>query len=57
MTDKEKMPCKCPYCESELKDDTTDKCSFCNVEINFCSQCSYPVSDKVEKCPNCGAKC
>jgi len=62
MTDKEskskgrKAACRCPYCDMELESVEVEYCTFCNFKVSHCSLCSYPVTDKMEKCPNCGAK-
>jgi hypothetical protein len=51
-----KSPCRCPYCDIVLEDSNVEYCIFCNFKINHCKVCSYPVTDKMKKCPNCGAK-
>ncbi|OFW62096.1 MAG: hypothetical protein A2Z35_02335 [Actinobacteria bacterium RBG_19FT_COMBO_36_27] len=51
-----KGPCRCPYCDMELDSKEIEFCSFCNFKVSHCPSCSYPVSDKMIKCPNCGAK-
>ncbi len=62
MTEKEskskgkKVACRCPYCDMELESVEVEYCTFCNFKVSHCSLCSYPVTDKMEKCPNCGAK-
>ncbi|MDD5623028.1 MAG: hypothetical protein PHQ09_07750 [Actinomycetota bacterium] len=62
MTEKElksegkKTACKCPYCDMELESAEVEYCNFCNFKVGHCPLCSYPVTDKMEKCPNCGAK-
>lgn len=52
--DKDVKPGKCPYCDAEIKDKDSDKCGFCKVKITLCSSCGYPVSNHIDKCPNCG---
>lgn len=62
MTEKEskseskKRTCRCPYCDMELANSEAEYCIFCNFKVSHCPQCSYPVTDKMKKCPNCGAK-
>ena len=56
MTEETKKPCKCPYCDTEIKDKESEECGFCKVKINHCKACSYPISDHIKECPNCGAK-
>jgi len=51
-----KTICRCPYCDMTLEDSDVEYCIFCNFKINHCKACSYPVTDKMKKCPNCGAK-
>ena len=51
-----KASCRCPYCDMELESSEVEYCSFCNFKVSHCTECSYPVSDKMEKCPNCGAE-
>ena len=51
-----KTPIRCPYCDRELQDNEAEQCIFCRFKIDHCRICSYPVSDKMEKCPNCGTK-
>lgn len=50
-----KSPCRCPYCDIELMYSDVEYCIFCNFKISHCKVCSYPVTDKMKKCPNCGA--
>ncbi len=50
-----KGSCRCPYCDMELDSKEIEFCSFCNFKVSHCPSCSYPVSDKMKKCPNCGA--
>lgn len=47
---------KCPYCDSELKDEIQNFCSFCKVKITYCKKCGSPISNNIEYCPNCGEK-
>ena len=56
MAQEKNNPCKCPYCEAEIKDKDSDECSFCNVSISKCNACGYPVSSHIDTCPNCGNK-
>jgi hypothetical protein len=51
-----KSPCRCPYCDMELDGTEVEYCSFCNFKIGHCTVCSYPVTDEIKKCPNCGVK-
>ncbi|HEY4662532.1 MAG TPA: hypothetical protein VIH07_02520 [Candidatus Humimicrobiaceae bacterium] len=51
-----KAACRCPYCDKELESVEVEYCTFCNFKVSHCSLCSYPVTDKMEKCPNCGTK-
>jgi RNA polymerase subunit RPABC4/transcription elongation factor Spt4 len=51
-----KGPCRCPYCDMKITDNEAEYCPFCNFKVIHCPSCSYPVSDKMEKCPNCGAR-
>jgi len=51
-----KKPCKCPYCDAEIKNKDSDECGFCKVKITLCSSCGYPVSSHIDKCPECGKK-
>ena len=54
MAQEKNKPCKCPYCDTELKEKEAEECSFCKVKITLCSSCGYPVSSHIKKCPNCG---
>lgn len=47
-------PCKCPYCDAEIKETEEDECAFCKVKITTCDSCGYPVSSNIDKCPSCG---
>lgn len=47
---------KCPFCDSELKQENAEYCSYCKIEIRYCSKCGSPVSNNIALCPNCGAK-
>lgn len=49
-------PCKCPYCDAEIKEKDSEECSFCRVKITLCDSCGYPVSSHIDKCPSCGCK-
>jgi hypothetical protein len=55
MAEEKNKPCKCPYCDTEIKEkENAEECSFCKVKISLCSSCGYPVSSHIDKCPNCG---
>lgn len=54
--DKDKKSCKCPYCDSELKEENINYCFYCKIDIVYCTKCGSPVSSNIEYCPNCGAK-
>jgi hypothetical protein len=47
---------RCPYCDMVFENSEMQYCIFCNFKVIHCPACSYPVSDKMTKCPNCGAK-
>ncbi|MDD3776642.1 MAG: hypothetical protein PHN32_03445 [Actinomycetota bacterium] len=55
--DKDKQSsCKCPYCDAELKLKESPICQVCHIKILHCPECGYPVSNNIDKCPNCGVR-
>jgi len=51
-----KIKCKCPYCDADIEEKESPICKVCNIRITYCPECGYPVSNNIDKCPNCGVK-
>ncbi len=54
--DIEKSHCFCPYCDSELEEESPMFCQACRVVIFYCPRCRKPVSREDDTCPHCGAE-
>ena len=52
----EKLPCFCPYCDTELRGESALSCQACHVEVFYCPLCRKPISRDKRVCPHCGAE-
>ena len=55
MSDKDlkKKKCKCPFCDSEIEEESII-CSACKIEIIRCKKCGSLLASNSKKCPSCG---
>ncbi len=51
----EEKACQCPYCNGGLTM-RMPFCEGCGAELRFCAQCSEPLPQDAQVCPNCGAE-
>jgi hypothetical protein len=51
---KEKMKCRCPFCQEEIFYDKLI-CQTCRIEFIVCP-CGQLVNKKKDYCPKCGRK-
>ncbi|MCG9479887.1 MAG: zinc-ribbon domain-containing protein [Actinomycetia bacterium] len=56
MVKDKKSTCKCPYCDTDIELKSSVICTVCDLKISRCPECGYPISENIEKCPNCGVK-
>ena len=53
MTEKEKTPCSCPYCDTPLFEDISE-CKPCSAKVIYCHKCGKPLPKDASYCPECG---
>jgi nitrogen fixation NifU-like protein len=52
-TDNIKSTYRCPYCEEPIEGNL---CKPCQVKFINCKNCGQMMSEKLDKCPKCGAE-
>jgi predicted amidophosphoribosyltransferase len=52
---KDEKACYCPYCDGDMSM-SMPFCKGCGAQLRFCSQCSEPLPQDAQVCPNCGAE-
>lgn len=55
MTEKKAGQCVCPFCETEVGEESWPFCDICKVTVLCCPKCHKSLSREDRVCPHCGA--